>query len=235
MSKELYYFLILGTAYLVLFGLAEFLYRRKQWQAEHTRKLVHASSGILAMLFPLCFHSHWWVLALCGSFLIILVASKRFGFLPSINGVPRITYGSDLFPIAVYFLFLFYKENEWKVYADAHTILNTPEFLFYHPLLILALCDPIAALVGRRISWIPFRILGHTKTLSGSLAFFLSSALFTGILFAVLGGEMTTTVLLSYLFVAAVATAIAEAITTRGTDNFAIVAVAAGIDYLFLL
>jgi phytol kinase len=235
MSRELYYFLILGTAYLLLFGTAEYLYRKRKWQAEHTRKLVHASSGLLALLFPFCFDSHWWVMALCGAFLLILVASKRYGFLQSINGVERKTYGSDLFPIAVYFLFVFYKQNDWKVYADDHDMLKAPEYLFYHPLLILALCDPIAALIGKNRPWIPFQIFNHTKTVSGSLGFLLSSMLITGMLFWIMGDSVRPVVLLSYILISGMATALGEAFTTKGTDNFVIVAVAAGVDYLFLL
>jgi len=232
--SEMLWFLILGSIFLLLFAIGEYLFRRRKWDAEHTRKLVHVGSGLLALTFPLVFENHWWVLGLCGSFYLILISSKKFGFLESINGVDRITYGSDLFPVAVYVLFLWYQRNVGSATPEiglSYKLL----YLYYHPLLTLAICDPVAALVGRRFQWIPLTVFGHTKTIAGSLAFCITSITICIGLYYVFGEYYWKEFGILYLLVTGVVTAVAEFISTKGIDNFVIVAVAAILDYLFFI
>lgn len=152
----------LSVAFLALFGFAEYLFQRTDMKVEQTRKLVHFGTGLLTMLFPVLLVSHWQVLFLSGSFLGILFTSQKFNLLNSINGVERKTYGSLLFPVVVYFSFL--------VASSQNDFL-----MFYLPILILAISDPLAALIGKKYPRGKYTILGHQKTFAGSSAFFLSA------------------------------------------------------------
>ena len=86
--------LALVGSFAALFAGAELLYRVWRMNAETTRKVVHVGTGLLALLFPLALTSHWQVLALCGSFAVLLWISIRYKLLPSINGIRRKSYGS---------------------------------------------------------------------------------------------------------------------------------------------
>lgn len=199
---------ILGTAFLLLFAVAELLYHKFKIQAEVTRKIVHIFTGVLTLLFPPMLENHWFVLALCGSFLVILLVSWPLKLLPSINAVERKTTGSILYPIIVYGCFLNY--NYFDNFA-----------LYYIPILTLALCDPVAAYVGKKYPFKPYSAFGQMKTLSGSLGF-LGFAFLLSFAFLI-GLEHYS--LIHALFVAlllALSTAFAEGISHGGYDNFTI-------------
>src|SRR5690606_21713832 len=142
---------LLAGCYLTLFALGELLYHVLSVKVEITRKLVHAGTGLLALLFPVLLNSHWWALLLCASFAAILICSLRFGFLQSINAIDRRSVGSLVYPIAVYGCYLSYSyQGHQYIY-------------FYLPIMVLAISDPLAALCGKRWPWVPYRIGGATK------------------------------------------------------------------------
>ncbi len=217
MAIQLQNIIFLSIAFLSLFGLAEYLYHRKNVQVEKTRKLVHFGTGILTLLFPLVLESQWEVLFLCSSFIGILVASLKFNLLPSINAIERKSYGSIAFPIAVYLSFLLYQ------YMLPFT-LNTTEALsyFYLPILILAICDPIAALGGKRFPLGRFKIGEGHKTLMGSSLFFLSAAILLAFALFAKGENLVAEQTLVQLFVVALSGTMAEAISGKGWDNLTI-------------
>jgi phytol kinase len=208
MSDNLLNTIYLSGAFLLLFGSAELLFWKFKLQAEVTRKYVHIVTGLLTMLFPPLVGDPWLVLLLCGSFLLILMASMKFDLLPSINGVDRKTRGSILYPIVVFACYLMYTEYG--------------QFIFYYlPILILAICDPIAALVGKRWPRGKYTTFGQTKTLSGSAGFFIGAFLLcAGLIFLLEGYLLLETIVTS--FVIAFVTTVAEALTHKGYDNFTI-------------
>ncbi|EAY29260.1 diacylglycerol/polyprenol kinase family protein [Microscilla marina] len=198
----------LAIAYLVLFASAEFFYHRLKTRAEITRKYVHIVTGLLTMLFPPLIQNHWLVLLLCSSFLIILLASLYFKLLPSINAVERTTRGSILYPVIVYCCYLMY--------------LSQDQFIFYYiPILILTLCDPMAALVGKHFPRGKYITFGHCKTLSGSAGFF-AAAVITSLCLVVGLEQMTLTKTLIITVSVAMVTTIAEALSHKGYDNLTI-------------
>ena len=196
----------LSACFLLLFALAELAFHRLRWPVEWTRKLVHAGTGFLTLLFPVFLESHWQALFLCGSFLGILLLTIRFSWLPSIHAVTRRTSGSWLYPITVYGCFaLALHLADWR--------------FFYLPILVLALADPVAALVGKRFPWQRYVTFGHGKTLSGSLGFLTVSGLVTLLVptvFAFSG--------LAWMVVLRVAvfSMLAEAVSHRGVDNLTV-------------
>lgn len=200
--------LILAFAFLLLFASAEFAYRALKLKAEVTRKYVHIGTGLLTMLFPILINNPIWVCALCTSFFILLLVSMKFGFLPSINAVPRKTIGSLLYPIVVFMCFLAY--HHYQNYI-----------LFYLPILTMALSDPMAQFVGKKWPFGHYTLFNHTKTLSGS-AGFLGSAWLISFVFLTYGFNTTLWLAAVCGLAIALAGTIAEAISHHGLDNLTI-------------
>ena len=197
--------LLYSAAYLVLFGCTELLYHRFSVQAEVTRKIVHVSTGLIALSFPVFLQHFWQVCLLCLSFLLLLAVSEKFNWFKSITAVERKSYGSWLFALIVLLCFWVYKQY------------SNPSFYFL-PLLILSICDPLAAYVGKKTQWRPLQIWGSTKTVGGSLAFLVSSFIIT--LVFVHYGYFTGSIV-SALLVSCAAT-VAELVSTKGWDNLTI-------------
>lgn len=213
MSTSLIHTIYIAIAYLVLFSSAEILYHFVHLKAEVTRKYVHIVTGLLTMLFPPLIGNHWLVLALCGSFFILLAISMRVKWFPSIHAVPRKTVGSLMYPIIVFGCFLLY-----QFYDQIE--------MYYIPILIMAISDPIAQVVGKRWPKGIYRIGGHAKTLSGSFAFFLSAFVIAALILAA-SAHLAPIVLVASTFAIAMLTAIAEGVSTNGLDNLTIPAAAA--------
>jgi len=211
MSKEIINTILLAGLFLFLFGIAELLYHLFKIKTDITRKIVHIGTGFLTMLFPLMLRSHWYVLLLCASFALILLLSLQFNLLPSINAIDRISYGTLLYPVAVYGCYLAYNYFHNKV------------LFFYLPVLTMAICDPLAAFFGKRWPYGRFDINHDTKTVMGSAAFFFSSIALTimSFYFFSSGNFYLDRVLTIAILVAAAATA-TEALSTKGLDNITI-------------
>ena len=208
MNDGILHTLYLAGAFLLLFTTAELLYHKLHVNAELTRKYVHIGTGLLTMLFPTLIGNTWLVLTLCACFLVILLTSMAFNLLPSINAVARKTSGSILYPIVVSGCYLVYEK-----YGQF--------MLYYVPILILALCDPVANMVGRKWPVGEFKTFGKSKTLGGSVSFFVAAIITS--LCLILGLEVYSVREVIIISVSvALATAIAEAFTHRGFDNLTI-------------
>ena len=199
---------ILAVVFLFLFTTAEIAYHKYKVKTELTRKYVHLATGLLTLMFPQMIENHWLVLFLCASFLAILILSLKLNKLPSINAVKRKTVGSLLYPFIVYGCFLIYRHYD--------------EFVFYYiPILILAICDPIAGLSGKTWPIGKYNIFGKTKTLLGSGAFLISSFLTSFILLmSVSKAPLFEALLLSVII--SLITTVAEAFSHGGYDNLTI-------------
>lgn len=207
--KEIFLYSIL---YIGLFGFTDFLYHRMKIKADNTRKIVHICTGIIALSFPLYLESIWQVAVLCCSFLVLMFLSEKFRWFKSITSVERKSYGSWLFALVVLICFSIMQYS-------------APEY-YVLPLLILTIADPLAALFGKYLNFIPLQIFGQLKTVGGSIAFFTAS-----LMIIYFYGEINEfyfqeprKVLGSYssfFFIAIVATG-AELFSTKGWDNLTI-------------
>lgn len=210
MNQELIHCAWLSASFLALFAIGELLYHVFHVQAEFTRKWSHIGTGILTLLFPIFFTSHWYVLLMCSSFALLLILSIRYGFLKSINAVERETVGSICYPLSVYIAFLVY---EWQ-----GSILT-----FYVPILILAIADPMAAFVGKTWPWKPFHLFGQSKTMAGSMAFAITAffVVFSLVYPVWVSMNFDSKYLFSLIGLAIWSSAI-EAISAKGWDNLTI-------------
>jgi phytol kinase len=217
MSPELVAILKLAAAFLALFGFAEVLYHKLRVPAEYTRSIVHAGTGLLTLLFPVMLHALWQVILLCGSFLALLLTSIRFGWLPSINAVSRRSQGSWLFPVIVVICFWYSIRMQ-----SATDPLFRPYYYFAVPLLLLAICDPAAAITGRLFRK-KFPQTAPGKTLAGSFAFLLLAGII-----CIAGSYMLTNgkIPSHFFFATGLATAFIACLSERhsggGWDNFTI-------------
>jgi len=190
--------------FLILFGIAELLYHCGKVQVEITRKIVHLGTGLITLSLPLFLETHWSVLILAVSFVVVLGISKKLDLLKSINSIDRFSRGSVLYPIIIYVTY-------WTF-----TLFDDVLF-FYLPILILAICDPIAALTGKRWPLGKYTIWNETKTIMGSGCFFLSCFVLTFI-FAIPLRDNWIEIAMITLFIS-LFTTLAEAFSQKGWDN----------------
>lgn len=202
--------LLLALIFLLLFVLSEILYHQCKIKVEFTRKLVHIGTGIICLFFPILLKNHWSVLFLCGLFALILLFSLKFNLLKSINAIDRKSVGSITYPVSVYACFLF------QIYLDERYI------FYYLPLIILAICDPMAALFGKKWSLYSYTILGAKKTLLGSSVFFICAVIVALLTWIWLHNHKLNVQELSTIIIIAFATTLTEACSKDGYDNLTI-------------
>jgi dolichol kinase len=193
-----------------MFALAEAGYHFLKIKAERTRKFAHLTTGMLALLFPVMLQSHWSVLLLCFSFFILLQLSLKFNFLKSINDIHRESAGSLAYPVSVYGCYLVF------------CFFDRQYFYFYLPVLILAISDPLAAIVGKQFIGNEISSEKGEKTIMGSSVFFLSAYMLTFVLLMIFRNEKSMLDIFIYAALIALFATIAEAFTGKGWDNITI-------------
>lgn len=208
--------LLVTLAYLVgislLLVLNEANYRWLKMKGEYSRKMAHVLATLATVPFPYLFTSHWYVFGLAFLFFGVLYFSQRYKQLNSIHEIGRRSIGSYLLPASIYLTFLIY------------TFTGNP-VIYIIPITILAVCDPVAALVGMSVKTrnvkltVPWQ--RSDKTLVGSLAFYVSSMLISIGLLNWFGEGDILSIIRSSLVIALIGT-LAELISFRGSDNLTI-------------
>ena len=148
---------VIAVCFVGLIVVAELWRAFRNPPAEWTRKLVHLGGGIICLSIPFFIHSHWVVLVLAAAMALIFIVSKRFGLLQGIHGVDRPSAGTEFYPVVIYLLFVLCRGVEWK---------------FVICVLVLAVSDSAAALVGKRFGRLRFEVEKECKSVEGSAAFF---------------------------------------------------------------
>jgi phytol kinase len=198
--------LLVGTAFLAIFTLAELWRAYGKPPVEWTRKLVHFLGGLVTAAFPWLFESHWWVLLLGASFFLILWGTRRAGLLRSVHGVARRSEGGLYFPLAIYLLFL--------VGADQ------PVF-YLISILVLVVSDAVAAVLGSAYGRASYLVELDTRTIEGSTVFFLATFLIAHLpLLLVAGFDPMVSVLVAAQL--ALIVTLLEGICVRGSDNIVV-------------
>ncbi len=205
---ELQKIIIYTGLFLAIFGLGEVMYHKLKVKPEITRKFSHFSSGILALSFYIYLTEIASVGILCTSFLALLILSKKYGFLKSINNVDRVTFGSFLFPVSVFGCFVLAHYSSLQQHA----------LFFYLPILTLAICDPLSALIGKKYPYGKYEVGINHKTFMGSGAFLISALLLGYIVSLLLNIDVSVlTIALSALLCTFI-----EGISRNGWDNLTI-------------
>ena len=194
---------VITVAILTCFVACEVLRRVFGVRGEYTRKASHVAAGIVVLFIPYLLDSPWSVIALAGSFAGLLTAGKLLRFLDSVHDVERRTYGAYVYPLAVVVTYL---------------LTRGEPLLFQVSILVLALSDTVAALVGQRVGSVTFRVAEGHRSLEGSAAFLGLTFLLVMAALVLSGRSAWPDLLLVTLLVALVATAV-EAVSVLGLDN----------------
>ncbi len=201
--------LVFLIAILLLLIFNEMVYRRLHPKGEITRKLAHFLATLSTVTFPFLFDHHLYVLVLAVIFFALLFLSRKTRHLKSIHDIERKSLGSYLLPLAIYLTFL------------VSHILGNP-FLFILPILILAICDPVAGILGMNLMVYNHQIRIFkwklNKTSTGSIAFFVSSFIISIIALYFYRMSFDPKTFWVALLVASAGT-LTEMLSWKGTDN----------------
>ncbi len=201
---------LVGVSLLLIFN--ELIYRRLDAQGEITRKFAHFSSVLATVPFPYIFPSHWYVMVLALLFAAVLFFTQNSKQLKSIHDIKRKSIGSYLLPLSIYITFLISSLTENK-------------FIYILPMLILAICDPMAAILGINIKNYNGRIkvFGRklNKTWLGTGSFLVTSFVISIIALYFHRGVFDLKTFWLASLVSLIST-FAELISWRGSDNLSI-------------
>jgi phytol kinase len=193
--------LAVGVVFCVLL-LAEYLSRYKGVHSELTRKFVHILVGVFVAFWPF-FLSWGTIKLLSAAFLIVIGLSIKFNIFQSIHAVKRNVNGEIFFALVIGLL-AFIVTNKW---------------MFAAAMLNLSIADGLAAIIG--LGWGEnngYKVLGHAKSLAGSLTFFFCSM---AIMLLYVGFSPASADAFTLLWLPLLATA-AENLAVNGTDNLVI-------------
>lgn len=187
------------TIVFVLLTLNELWWRKHPIHSELSRKFIHVSVGSFVAFWP--YFLSWRQIQLLGvAFLIVVAISKYFHIFQAIHSVQRPTWGEILFAVAV----------------GANTLITHNKAIYAAALLQMSLADGMAAVIGTRYgNRQKYTIFGYTKSLLGTLTFFVIS-------FAVLLGfshYSNTHIALPWIAGIAAVASIIENLAIRGLDN----------------
>lgn len=190
------------TPILIVFALLlinESWWRRHHAPNEISRKFVHITVGTYVAFWP--FFLNWDQIKLLSiAFIVVVLISKKLDIFKAIHSVQRPTYGELLFATSVGALALI-SQNEW---------------IFMTATLHMSLADGFAAIIGSRFgNHTRYSVLGHTKSLHGTITFFIISILIL-VLFMMFSGVILT---LPTLLVIALVASLIENISVQGVDN----------------
>jgi len=97
---------IVLSLFALIFGIAEFLYKRNL-SADITRKIVHIGGGIVAALLPI-FLDLKTVVVIGGGFFLILLWTKRKNFLKSVHKINEGSIGALLYAPSITLTAIFF-------------------------------------------------------------------------------------------------------------------------------
>jgi dolichol kinase len=201
----------IGGSIVLLVGtltMAKFIGGKAGLNAETQRKLIHTGLGLYALTFPLLFNEAWEVATLCGIAALFFVAVRVVPAMKrsvgsGLHGVERFSLGELFFAFSIGLVFTL---------ADGNVV------LYIVPMAILALSDAAAALVGVGYGRNIFAIEKGTKSVEGTVVFFLTAWLIALIAILLLSDADRVTVV-AVSFIVAVVGALVEAISWKGLDN----------------
>jgi phytol kinase len=209
MKQQLLYLLVFFAGYLLFIVFCEYLNRKRNIASEYTRKLAHIVLTLSALSYTVVFEDKFYPLILCFFCGICFLAANYKKLLSSIDGVERKTTGSYMLA--------------WGVGISYYLAVQFNDFSIYNlAILILAICDPLAGIVGNAIK---SKRIVKNKTLAGSLSFLLSAGIISFIYLQTSGYNHVWEVAI----LISLSATLAELISQQGTDNMTIPLTVSGI------
>lgn len=145
----------------VVLVLNELMWRKRKAHGEFSRKFVHVTVGSFVAFWP--FFLSWRQIELLSlAFVAGVLVSQALNIFNAIRSVQRPTWGELCFALSVGIV-AFATHDKWVYMAS---------------ILIMGLADGLAAVVGVRFGRSnSYTIMGHSKSMAGTLTFFVSSLL----------------------------------------------------------
>ncbi|MEN8142128.1 MAG: hypothetical protein ABFQ82_00855, partial [Thermodesulfobacteriota bacterium] len=195
---------ILTALFLSIVAVTETWTRIKRPSPEVPRKVVHILGGLGCLLFPFFISSPLVVAGMAFLFAGFFVAGEKSRLLHCLSDVDRKSKGSEYFPIAVSGLFYISQGRPW---------------LYFSSILILALADAVAAIIGSKFGKIRFQVgKEDSKSLEGSFFFWAITFIVLQTLLVLMTDLPLLSCILTAYLVSLLLTGI-EAISIKGTDN----------------
>jgi len=201
-------------------GAAELIRKIRGYGDEFTRKLVHVTIGLWIIPTLLLFQSWYWAAALPALAVVGNFLSQRMNILRGIERADRHDFGTVFFPLSFVICIFAYFNSAYPVSAAAGII-------------PMALGDAAAAVVGNAFGRRPYIFLGAKKTLEGSAAMLVVSAVTVFTTLLIFKVSVPSCAIAACL-IAAVATLL-EAAGKNGLDNLTVPVVCSTIGYFLLV
>ena len=216
----------LGTSYAWVAGLlllAEGLRKAGRMSSGTARKVVHVGVGL--WIVPTVFVFSDWRVAVIPplSFVVVNFLVHRFRLVPALAEDPT-NFGTTFFPISfAALLALFFRPGE----------AGDLGFVAVAGVLAMALGDAAAAVFGRRYGTRRYTILGHSRTMEGSLAMCLVTAAAVTVVLTTMAG-FGWHAAVAFGLVTGTAAAGIEAVCPFGSDNLFVPLGTAGLLWAFV-
>lgn len=212
-------FLVFFTIIMTFIAMAELARKVFKLSPELSRKLVHVMVGILVSLAPFFFRTSLPVIVLGLLFTVLNYVALKKDSLKGMHTTERVSFGTVYFPIAFMLLVVMFWERNIVIFIIS--------------MLILAFSDTAATIVGEKINSNRMFILWHDKkSWPGSITFFITTLIVIMIAYPVYS-KLAGSTQLPWLHLASMAiftgliSAVAEAVSKRGSDNLTLTLAAA--------
>ena len=188
---------------LTFFFTIEFIKVSFLLRAENSRKLIHVGSCLIVCTMPF-FIDKTGIMILSGLFIVLFILSRNFGIFSSIHEVSRKTIGE--FSMAA------------GVGISAAVLLPSGIIAFVYGMLILSFADTSANIIGSKWKIWEFKIMSQSKSIGGSIAFFLCSIMISYFTAHYVGLDIKLDMLLIFCLILT----LIEAVHIFGLDNLSI-------------
>lgn len=186
--------------------------RSRGMARESTRKIIHVGIGSWVVPTFLIFDHPFWAVLPAAGFVVFNALSWHFGWIRSMAG-DRSNLGVILFPLSTALALALFWTPPWPVVGAS-------------AILVMAWGDAAAAVLGRRYGRTHYEVLGHRRSLEGTMAMVCASVLAIGAAFLAFGAPIDAGVVYAALLTAVLASAV-EAVCPWGLDNLLVPAVVA--------
>lgn len=200
--------LLSGVYFALVFALGEILRRGLRLPPDVTRKAVLGLLSCWSIPAAYLFADSREAAVPFLFLAIVLYLSFRFDLLAAVEE-DGAGLGSVLAPVSAALLFRLLGDGTARVALAVAGVLA------------MAVGDGAAALVGRRLGSRKYRVLGHARTMEGTLALFVGASIACAPVLALMGG-LEWHPAIAFSLIAGTVAASVETISPYGTDNFTV-------------
>lgn len=193
-------------------ALAEALRRRQNYPPDFTRKFIHIAVGSLTWAVPFLFSSPWYYIIPCLGFALLNFLDWRYGFIAAMASSSKANLGTVYFPLVTAGItYLFWSQPPLLVAA----------------MMPLTWGDGMAPIIGHTFGKHTYTVQGHTRSLEGSIAFFIFGFIATWLALWLMPGmpELSPLRVLAPAGITLLPATLTEAITPWGLDNLTVPAI----------